>query len=72
MRKKFITIDYNEELADIAERKGFKQDAENLLLSMLYKIEDSYNNFLTVKREVPSKDEFIKTIVNLEVKKNKN
>jgi len=64
VRKKFITIDYNEELADIAERKGFKQDAENLLLSMLYKIEDSYNNFLTVKREVPSKDEFIKTIVN--------
>jgi len=63
VRKKFITIDYNEELADIAERKGFKQDAENLLLSMLYKIEDSYNNFLTVKREVPSKDEFIKTIV---------
>lgn len=64
MRKKFIPIDYNEELADIAERKGFKQDAENLLLSMLYKIEDSYNNFQTVKREAPNKDEFIKAIVN--------
>ena len=64
MRKKFIPIDYNEELADIAEKKGFKQDAENLLLSMLYKIQDSYNNFQTVKREVPNKDEFIKSIVN--------
>lgn len=64
MRKKFIAVDYNEELADIAERKGFKQDAENLLLSMLYKIEDSYNNFQTVKREVPNRDEFIKTIVS--------
>ncbi len=64
MRKKILAVDYNEELADIAEKKGFKQDAENLLLSMLYKIEDSYNNFQTVKREVPNKDEFIKSIVN--------
>lgn len=64
VKSKLIARDYKEELASIAEAKGFSQQAENLLLSMVYKIEDSYSNYKNVKREVPDKDEFIATIVN--------
>ena len=56
-------IDYKEELVNIAESRNFSQDAENLLLSMLYKIEDSFDNYKTVKREVPDRQEFIESIV---------
>ena len=56
-------IDYKEELVNIAESRNFSQDAENLLLSMLYKIEDSFNNYKTVKREVPDREEFIESII---------
>ena len=63
MKSKFLPRDYKEELASIAESKGFSQVAENLLLSMTYKIEDSYENYLTVKREVPTQAEFIEKIV---------
>lgn len=63
MKSKFLTRDYREELASIAEGKGFSQIAENLLLSMTYKIEDSYENYYTVKREVPTQNEFIDLII---------
>lgn len=63
MKSKFLQRDYKEELASIAETKGFSQSAENLLLSMIYKIEDGYENYQTVKREVPEKNEFLETIV---------
>lgn len=64
MRSKIISRDYKEELANIAEKKGFEQDAENLLLSMIYKIEDSYNNYQTVKRDVPNKNEFLQQLID--------
>ena len=57
------SVDYKEELVNIAESRHFSQDAENLLLSMLYKIEDSFDNYKTVKREVPERQEFIESIV---------
>lgn len=60
-----ITRDYKEELANIAEQKGFSQNAGNLLLSMIYKAEDSYENYATVKREVPNQSEFIENIVDI-------
>ena len=37
---KFKTKDYNNELEEILERKEFSNDVKNLLLSMLYKIEN--------------------------------
>ncbi len=64
MKSKIIARDYKEELANIAERKGFSQGAGNLLLSMIYKAEDSYENYATVKREVPSQNEFMEDIVS--------
>lgn len=64
MKPKILPRDYREELANIAEQRNFGQDAENLLLSMVYKIEDSYDNYKAVKREVPEKHEFIEAIVS--------
>lgn len=58
MKRKFLSKDYKEELANIAESKNFSQESENLLLGMCYRIDDSYDNYKTVKREVPSRDEF--------------
>ena len=31
IKNKFLSKDYNEELADIIEKKGFSEEAENLL-----------------------------------------
>ena len=63
MRKKFLSKDYKDQLANIAEKKGFTQQTENLLLSMCYKIEDSYANYEKVKRVVPDLNEFLSKLV---------
>lgn len=62
MKNKFLSKDYKEELANIAETKGFSEESENLLLGMCYRVEDSYNNYRTVKREVPTKEEFLEEL----------
>lgn len=58
MKRKFLSKDYKEELANIAETKNFSQESENLLLGMCYRIDDSYDNYEIVKREVPSREDF--------------
>ena len=37
--------DYNNELEKILENKLFSYDVKNLLLSMLYKIENAYKDY---------------------------
>ncbi len=64
MKSKIIARDYKEELANVAELKGFSQEAGNLLMSMMYKAEDSYENYAIVKREVPEKDKFMEDIID--------
>lgn len=56
---------YNNELEKILENKLFSYDVKNLLLSMLYKIENAYRDYETVKIEVPSKKEFIENILRI-------
>lgn len=65
MRTKLLKKDYNQELEEIAESKRFEKEAQNLLLSMLYKAEGAYNDYENVKREVPSKEEFIQNIIDI-------
>ena len=65
MRKKLLKKDYSQELEEIAESKGFEKEAQNLLLSMLYKVEGAYNDYQTVKREVPVKEEFLQNILDI-------
>ena len=55
---------YNNELEKILETKDFSRDVKNLLLSMLYKVETSYNDYATVKRYVENKNNFIEKILD--------
>ena len=57
--------DYNNELEKILEDKLFSYEAKNLLLSMLYKIENAYKDYETVKVEVPTKKEYIENLLRI-------
>ena len=65
MKSKLLKKDYNQELEEIADSKGFEKEAQNLLLSMLYKVEASYDDYKTVKREVPLKEDFLQNILDI-------
>ena len=65
MKPRLLKRDYNQELEEIAESKRFEKEAQNLLLSMLYKVDGAYNDYKTVKREVPSKEEFLEIIIDI-------
>ena len=65
MKSKLLQKDYSEELEEICENKRFEKEAQNLLLSMLYKVDGAYNDYKTVKREVPSKEEFLQVIIDI-------
>lgn len=57
--------DYNNALEKILDKKVlYTLDAKNLLLSMLYKVENAFLDYQTVKIEVPSKREFIEHLIN--------
>ena len=66
MKEEFFSKfkDYNKELEKILEKKDFSKDTKNLLLSMFYKIEMSYNDYFTVKRKTISKQEYLENILN--------
>lgn len=57
--------DYNSILENILEQKVFTEDVKNLLLSMLYKIENGYEDYETVKVNVSNKKYFLKKIVQI-------
>lgn len=71
--------DYSNELEKILDKKTFSEDAKNLLLSMIYKIENSYNDYKTANVDVRSKKEILEEILktinkdcdNIEIVKNK-
>ena len=60
---KFNFKNYNDELEEILEGKLFSFDVKNLLLSMLYKIENAYRDYKTVKVEVLSIKEIITYLI---------
>lgn len=57
--------DYNNMLEKVLEQKDFNEDVKNLLLSMLYKIENGYEDYKTVKVNVNSKRYFLLQIINI-------
>jgi len=67
MREEFFSkfIDYNNRLEKILETKDFSLDVKNLLLSMLYKIDMSYSDYQTVKRNVKNKQDFLENIIRI-------
>lgn len=56
---------YNNALESILEKKDFTEDVKNLLLSMLYKVENAYEDYETVKVEVQTKNQYIKNLLNI-------
>ena len=60
---KIVKKDYNNELEMILEKKTFDETAKNLLLSILYKIEASYKDYEKIKRNVMTKEEYIKRFI---------
>ena len=56
--------DYNKELEKILEHKKFSEDVKNLLLSMFYKLEISYNDYAIVKKNSKTKIEYLENILN--------
>jgi len=57
--------DYNNALEAILEQKNFSMEVKNLLLSMLYKIETSFEDFKTVKVEVEDKKNYIEELLTI-------
>ena len=55
--------DYNLILEKILDSKYFSSNSKSLLLSMIYKIENFYNDYYTVKKIDKTKDEFLKEIL---------
>lgn len=56
--------DYNNEVEEILEKKDFSSNVKNLLLSMFYKIEVAYKDYMVTKRDVTEKDGFIESIIH--------
>lgn len=57
--------DYNNALEVILETKDFSEDVKNLLLSMLYKIENAYEDYETIKINVQTKKQYIRELLNI-------
>ena len=62
---KIVHKDYNNELEKVIETKDFDEDVKNLLLGIFYKIDISYKDYKTVKRNVETKQEYIEKIINI-------
>ena len=62
---KIVKKDYNNELEMILEKKTFDENAKNLLLNILYKIEASYKDYEKIKRDIMTKEEYIKQFIDM-------
>ena len=70
MKKKEIfsklnVIDYNNQVEKVLENKDFTEGVKNILLNIFYKIENAYNDYSNVKREVQPKNIFIQNIIDI-------
>ena len=63
--EKIVKKDYNNELEKILEEKDFSENAKSALLSILYKIEASYKDVETVKKDIETKEEYIEKFINI-------
>ena len=63
--RKIHIKDYTNSLEKILEDKQFSVDTKNLLLSMVYKIENAYKDYEKTKVQVCEKGEFLDKIINI-------
>lgn len=57
--------DYSKMLEGILVDKPFSEDTKNILLNMLYKIENAYADYKTVKVDVPTQKDILEEIIEL-------
>lgn len=61
--EKIVKRDYNNDLEEILATKKYEEDVKNLLLDILYKIDNSYKDYEKVKVDTISKDDYIINII---------
>ena len=61
--EKIVKRDFNNDLEEILATKTYEEDVKNLLLDILYKIDNSYQDYKKVKVDALSKEEYIKNII---------
>ena len=61
---KFNTRNYNEELEEVLDKKDFSENVKNDILNIIYKIEEAYNDYEIVKKEVQNEKDFLEKILN--------
>lgn len=61
----FSKNNYDLQLEEILDNKEFNDEAKSLILSVLYKIEESYKDYAKVKLNVKLKNEIIEEIINI-------
>ena len=57
--------EYNDLLEEILETKYFSSNVKNLILNMIYKVENSYNDYYRVKRIRKNKEDFILELIKI-------
>lgn len=62
---KLTSNEYNNKLEAILETKAYDTEVKNLLLSMLYKIENGYEDYIKVKIDAEDKNIYIERILDI-------
>ena len=62
---KLTSNEYNNRLEAILDTKNYSTEVKNLLLSMLYKIENGYEDYKTVKIDAEDKSSYIEKILQI-------
>lgn len=62
---KIVKKNYNNQLEQVLTQKDFSIDVKNTLLTMLYKIENGYNDYETIKRPTYDKQEYIEKLISI-------
>ena len=61
--EKIVKRDFNNDLEEILTSKNYQEDVKNLLLDILYKIDNSYKDYKKVKVDSLSKEDYIINII---------
>ncbi len=62
---KFNIKNYSNQLEKVLAKKPFSENTKNLLLDMLYKIENSYEDYNDVKRDIRTRGEILEEIIEI-------
>ena len=57
--------DYKNELESILENKQFDEEAKSLLLSIFYKLDNFYIDYMIVKKECYPKNKYLDEYINI-------